>query len=173
MESKGTTQKYYFKATRANGVSGYDDQFHYKLGLNVHPAPDKSNDASCGIGIHLAKTLTAAQHYVPRATEYYLAKAGVILGEDTKKIRCDSCFLIRQISQVAVTRLLAHEAKVEQERIRVEREKEKERKRIQRERAERERRIREILNTQLVDKEWLKAHLNDYSDAFIKNFLQF
>jgi len=96
-------QEIYYKATRANGVSGRDSSFVYHLGLNVHPNPDKKSKATCGEGIHLAKTIIAAKKYVPNWKEIYEAKAGVILGEDDDKIRVTHCFLLRRISPVDIT----------------------------------------------------------------------
>lgn len=88
-------QEIYYKATRAGGVSGHDRDFIYKLGLNVHPHPDKEDISACGVGIHLAKTEEAAKRYVPSWKQIYEAKAGVILGEDHDKIRVTHCFLTR------------------------------------------------------------------------------
>lgn len=96
------TQEYYFKATRNNGESGYDSGFRYKLGMNIHPKPDKKSRAACGIGIHLAKTIEVALRFVSRASEIYLAKPGVILGEDDEKLRCGSCFLIKKLDKEEV-----------------------------------------------------------------------
>jgi len=92
------TQEIYYKATRANGVSGRDPLFIYHIGINIHPNPDRKNTAACGIGIHLAKTIDIAKKYVPGWKEIYEAKAGVILGEDKEKVRCASCQLTRLIS---------------------------------------------------------------------------
>jgi hypothetical protein len=92
-------QKYYIKATLNDGVSGYESTFHYHLGQNIHPKPDRKSSASCGEGIHLFKTFQSGKKYVPKATEFYIAEAGVILGEDEKKIRCASCDLILKLSK--------------------------------------------------------------------------
>jgi len=91
-------EEIYYKATRANGVSGRDRTFVYHFGLNVHPSPDKKNKNACGEGIHLAKSIEAAKKYVPNWKEIYEAKAGVILGEDVDKIRVTHCFLTRLVS---------------------------------------------------------------------------
>ena len=87
----------YFKATKANGVSGHDPSLVYKLGLNVHPCPDKISNAACGVGIHLAKTVELAKRFVKGWKEIYEAKAGVIIGEDSEKVRVTHCFLTRLI----------------------------------------------------------------------------
>jgi hypothetical protein len=44
----------YYKGTRKNGVSYHDSSFVYRIGLNEHPKPDKSNTVYSS-GIHLAK----------------------------------------------------------------------------------------------------------------------
>ena len=89
-------QKYYIKATLDDGVSGYDNKFKYHLGENVHLKPDMKSNSSCGRGIHLARNILSARGYV-KATEFYLATAGKILGEDNTKIRTDKCNLLCRI----------------------------------------------------------------------------
>lgn len=91
-------RKYYIKATKVDGVSGRDPSYRYTLGQNVHPAPDRKSHEACGEGIHLAKTLEMAKRYVPLAKEFYVAEAGVILGEDEDKVRCASCNLLAVFS---------------------------------------------------------------------------
>lgn len=92
----------FIKATLDNGVSGYDHSFTYKLGKNDHPAPDRESKSSCGVGIHLAKTIKVAKQYVTRATEFYLATPIEILGEDRDKVRCAGCELVRKLSKEEV-----------------------------------------------------------------------
>ncbi len=88
-------QKYFIKATLSGGRSGYDHNFIYHEGENIHPNPDRKSKYECGRGIHLAKTLPFALEYVPNATEFYLAIPGDILGEGEDKIRTDRCVLWR------------------------------------------------------------------------------
>lgn len=95
-------QEYYYKATLANKMSHYDRLFSYREGLNIHPDPNKHNHPVCSEGFHLAKTLKAARNYVPGATEFYLARAGVILAEDDDKIRCSYIWLGRLLSREEV-----------------------------------------------------------------------
>jgi len=66
----------------------------------VHPAPDKSTDP-CAAGIHLARTLEFLfkQKLV---VEFYEAYPGVILGEDSEKVRCASCYIIRRIPDAEI-----------------------------------------------------------------------
>ena len=87
-------QKYYIKATKDNGQSGYDPDFHYHEGENVHPNPDLSNEV-CGRGIHLGRAIGDASKYVSGATEFYLATPNKILGKDDTKIRTDKVTLWR------------------------------------------------------------------------------
>lgn len=98
-------QKFYIKATRDGGQSGRDASFVYHLGINVHPNPDRKSKFACGEGIHLAKTVALAKFYVPTATEFYVAEAGVILGEDNEKARCASCKLIAKIPKESLSAL--------------------------------------------------------------------
>lgn len=141
-------QKYYYKATLDNGVSRSDSTFIYKLGLNTHPKPDKLSKESCGVGIHLAKTISIAKRYVPEATEFYLAKAGVILGEDENKIRCSSCILVRKLSQKAVNRALDIEALQDEQK----------------------KKLGSLLNTGgLCGKDWLLKHMCDVTEEDINN----
>ena len=90
-------QEIYYKATKAKGVSGYDPNFVYHLGMNVHPNPDRKSNDACGEGIHLAKSIETAKRLCNSWKEIYAAEAGVILGEDRDKIRCASCFILRVI----------------------------------------------------------------------------
>jgi len=91
-------QKYFIKATLNGGMSGYDPNFKYHLGENIHPNPDRKNTNACGLGIHLARDITFSKTYVPSATEFYLAvPSGDILGSDEDKIRVDKCNLLCQI----------------------------------------------------------------------------
>lgn len=92
-------QEYYYKATLINKMSHYDRSFSYREGLNIHPDPNKHSSPVCSEGFHLAKTLKAARYYAPRATEFYLARAGVILAEDDDKIRCSYIWLGRLLSE--------------------------------------------------------------------------
>jgi len=102
-----TEQVYYYKATDKGGVSHYPygAKYTYHIGLNVHPKPDKKSKSSCGEGIHLAKTVKGALTYVKDAGEIYLARAGVILGEDATKVRCTHCWIDRQLSREEIDRV--------------------------------------------------------------------
>lgn len=120
MGGEVTMRQYYYKATLANGVSGYDQNFSYKLGINTHPNPDRKGKSACGEGTHLAKTIKAAKKYVPKAKEFYLAEAGVILGEDEDKIRCASCNIIKKLTQKEVGGI-EDEQRTEEERTAIRR----------------------------------------------------
>ena len=98
-------QEYYYKATLANKTSSYDRSFTYREGLNVHPHPDKYPHLICGEGLHLAKTLKLSKHIVPQATEFYLARAGVILAEDFEKIRCAYIWLDKQLTPEEIQKI--------------------------------------------------------------------
>ncbi len=87
----------WYKATRKFGVSIYDHNFVYSLGMNIHPNPDRSNKL-CSQGIHLAKTLEATKRLSKEWEEIYLAEPGVILAEDEEKARVASCFIIRKLN---------------------------------------------------------------------------
>ena len=91
---------FYYKGTRAGMVSYYDSSFVYKYGLNIHPDPDKSSQV-CSKGIHLAKSLKSK--VIKNAQEVYLARPGVIYGEDDEKIRTGHCWLIAKIDPVTYT----------------------------------------------------------------------
>jgi len=97
----------YYKATLAGGESQRadknDSKFVYRLGLNVHPNPDKTSDLPCGEGIHLAKSIETAFIYSPDATEVYEAKPGVILGEDCDKVRVAYCFITRKVPEKEIS----------------------------------------------------------------------
>ncbi len=87
--------KYYIKATRGNGVSGFDPKFIYHEGINIHPNPDTSYKV-CSDGIHLAVDIMTARNYVSEAIEFYLARPiGKIYGRDSNKIRVGKCRLWR------------------------------------------------------------------------------
>jgi hypothetical protein len=93
----------YYKATKDNGVSSNTDlktkqPLVYKLGTNIHPNPNRKSNDACGSGIHLSKTLTKCFSFVKDATEFYLAYSGVILGEDSEKVRCASCFIVKKLT---------------------------------------------------------------------------
>ncbi len=89
---------HYIKATLKGGQSSFNPPFIYKLGINVHPKPDRKSESACGEGLHLAKSFKAAKEYCKQAKEFYLAQAGVILGEDNDKVRCASVNIIRRLS---------------------------------------------------------------------------
>lgn len=96
MKEPEELQEIYYKGTRKGMCSYYDKNFVYKMGLNVHPHPDKSA-AVCGSGIHLAKSLAALKQLQPKAEEIYECKAGIIYGEDETKVRVGYCWIIRQV----------------------------------------------------------------------------
>ncbi len=152
-------QRYYFKATKEGGISGADANFVYTLGQNIHPDPDRKSKSACGTGIHLAKTLVVAKKYVPKATEYYLAEAGVILGEDDDKVRCASCVLVRQLTKVQVKRILKRaQTVIEEERRKVKQE------------IERCNRLGRFANTGgLCGLPWLESHFFDHTQEEIDN----
>ena len=89
----------YYKATMSDGVSCYDRNFKYNIGLNIHPKPNKSSSLPCGGGLHLAKTLRVAKKLTSGASEFYLARAGVILAEDDEKIRCSYVWLDKLLTK--------------------------------------------------------------------------
>ena len=100
-------QEVYYKGTRKDGVSFYDRNFIFHLGLNVHPNSDKDSTVLCGEGIHLAKSLEALKDLCPRPVEIYEARPGVILAEDNIKVRVAYCFLDRLISRTGFPSALA------------------------------------------------------------------
>lgn len=95
---KVETQIFYIKGTLKGGdsVAKYEPKIHYKLGMNIHPSPDKT-DTLCSAGIHLAKSLKSAKRLCPEATEFYLAKSGVIYAEDSEKIRTGSAEIVMKL----------------------------------------------------------------------------
>ena len=90
--------QYFIKATLEEGIAGYDHSTKYHMGENKHPAPDLSPEV-CSQGIHLARNIGAATWYVSDAKEFYLAKAGSILGQDETKIRTDIYYQLWMIPQ--------------------------------------------------------------------------
>ena len=156
----------YFKATRKGGVSFHDRAFVYHLGQNVHPKPDREDDGACGRGIHLAKTLNDARAFAANEggnVEYYTAEAGVILGEDSYKVRCASCVILKQLTPAD----LQTEDKKQKERLQRE---EAERKRLQEERAKEEKerewlRLFGLTYEPLCGREWLTQHARDVTPA--------
>jgi hypothetical protein len=138
--------EYYYKATRSDGSSYYGGEpvIIYKEGMIIHPAPDRKSDASCGAGIHLAKTLGFAKRYCITGGRIFLAKAGVILGEDSEKVRCASCFVVRELSADDIKR-------AENE-------------------AELQKKLGAVWATGgLCGKDWLIQHLNDVTQEDIDN----
>jgi hypothetical protein len=101
----------YYKATLDNGLSAYKpaDPFIYKIGMNVHPNPNRKSNDACGRGIHLSKTLTKCYSFVNNATEFYLAYSGVILGEDNEKVRCASCFIVKKLTPDEIKEIKTNE----------------------------------------------------------------
>ena len=91
-------QQYFIKATLEGGIAGYDHVTKYCMGENKHPSPDLS-DVTCGHGIHLARTIVEAKFCVESAKEFYLAKAGRILGQDKTKVRTDIYYQLWRIPQ--------------------------------------------------------------------------
>jgi hypothetical protein len=96
---------YLIKATMKDGRSYNTPTITYKIGIVSHPNPDRKSADSCGVGIHLAKTLRSAKHFVPKAEEFYFAEPGVILGEDSEKVRCASCRIVRRLTPADIKRL--------------------------------------------------------------------
>lgn len=94
-------QQFYYKGTRKGMVSCADSTFIYTMGLNTHPNPDKSTTV-CSQGIHLAKDIPTLKKLCKNAEEYYLAKAGVIYGEDDEKVRVGYCWIISRLWTVDV-----------------------------------------------------------------------
>lgn len=99
------SKQYLIKATMKDGRSYNTPTITYKKGIVAHPNPDRKSKDSCGVGIHLAKTLRVANLFVPRAEEFYFAEPGVILGEDSEKVRCASCRIIRRLTPSDIKRL--------------------------------------------------------------------
>jgi hypothetical protein len=152
-------EPYYIKATLEKGKSATEGRgmpsIKYKLGIVIHPDPDKVTSSSCGSGIHLAKSLKMAKYYCPNAKEFYLAHPGVILGEDSNKVRCASCEILKRLSE---TEIREYE-KLEES---------------QQEKMKREERLRQRLgsvyeNGGLPGKDWLAQHGNDISQEDIDN----
>lgn len=88
----------YYKGTKKGGVSFHDSAFVYHLGLNEQPNPDKTSKI-CSQGIHLAKDMQSLRRLCPDAEEIYECRTGVILAEDTEKVRVTYCFLDKQITK--------------------------------------------------------------------------
>jgi hypothetical protein len=142
-------RQYYYKATLKNGVSVREPKIIYRIGLIVHTNPDRSSKEACGVGIHLAKTLCAARKYVPRAEEFYLAEAGVILGEDEDKIRCASCKIIKQLTNRQL-RHIEFEEKTEEEKSKM------------------RERMRKGFTEPLCGNDWFNKHWNDITQEEIE-----
>lgn len=117
----------YFKVTREGGVSIYDENFVYRIGIVVHPNPDRKSGAACGEGLHLFKSFIKAENtYVPGGVrEIYVVHAGVILGEDYEKVRCASCDVLKLLNE---QELEAYRKEDEKERKRIKREEDRLRK---------------------------------------------
>ncbi len=111
----------YYKATLKNGIAKWNNSFKYKLGLNIDPNADK-RDGVCVAGIHLSKRVTVAREYLGSSEgDIYEAESGVILGEDSEKIRVAYCWLTRLLSKdewlTAEERKAKELAKAEAERL--------------------------------------------------------
>lgn len=87
--------KYYIKALLKNMKSRHDG-FQYKMGVNKHAAPDKS-DELCSRGFHLAYTIGASVDYVPHAKKFYLCTARKVYARDDDKLRCGEVNILWQI----------------------------------------------------------------------------
>lgn len=147
----------YFKATLDGGESKSHPVIFYKIGQNIHKNPDRISTEPCGIGIHLAKTLTTAKGNCYRATEYYIAEAGVILGEDKYKIRCASCNILRRLTDKQVEHILKMETSIRVRELQIAKEQEKLRKMLG-----------NILdNGGLCGKEWLSANIGKVTQEMI------
>ncbi len=111
------TPNIYYKGTLARSVAKYDGKFVYNLGMNTHPNPDKKSTAACGAGLHLWKTLEKAIY--EGYPEIYEAKAGVILGEDTEKVRCANVFLVRRLTddEIAAINRAAENKRIEAQKL--------------------------------------------------------
>jgi len=139
-------QKYY-KLTKEGGVSYYDNGFVYNLGLNVHPCPNKLSQSSCGEGLHLAKTIGEGRKNVPYAdAEVYMARPGVILGEDSTKVRCayiwlDRLLTLDEIKEVEKSEMTTKEAKKQLEKM-----------------------LRGLPPAPLCGQDWIKEHGLDFTD---------
>lgn len=148
-------QPYYIKATLENGVSGGSPIITYKVGVVIHPDPDRESKDACGVGIHLAKTLRAARKYVPVAKEFYFAIPGVILGEDEHKVRCASCKIIKRLTPSDLAQL-ENDEMTDEEKLKKE--------------IELRERYGQVYETGgLPGKVWFETHLNDYTDEDIAN----
>jgi hypothetical protein len=86
----------YYKGTRKGGASLRDPRFVYHMGLNVHPHPDLSSQL-CSEGIHLARDMVSLRRLAPGYEEVYECRAGVILAEDSEKIRVSYCFVDKKL----------------------------------------------------------------------------
>lgn len=106
----------YFKTTRRGGKSETAPHIIYRVGMVVHPDPDRESKSACGKGIHLWKTLKEAERFFVSGAEkeIYLASPGVILGEDSTKIRCASCDIIKKLRKSDKKQYMSEEEKAEE-----------------------------------------------------------
>ena len=107
-----TKMEVYYKATLKDGFAkealAYTQKpYQYHIGLNVLPDWKWKSTEPCGHGLHLGKFLkdwygeepppsSHSQYYL---TEFYIARPGVILGEDSVKVRCGYVFLDRRLTR--------------------------------------------------------------------------
>jgi len=157
----------YIKATLKNGTSYNTPTITYEPGIIVHPNPDRKSKNSCGVGIHLAKSLRSSKHFVPKAEEFYFAEPGVILGEDSEKVRCASCRIVRRLTPADIKRLEKREL-TKEELLRQEEQARKEK--LEKE-AEIRKQLGDLVFTTggLPGRDWLTDHSGDITMEDINN----
>lgn len=166
------TQKYY-KCTGKGGRT--QNNFVYHIGYNEEPKANVKTKDSCGIGLHLAKTLTFAERFISEdEKEYYTARPGVILGEDINKVRCKGVWIDKKLTPKHVEKIKQAELRIV-EKIKQAESRIKEKQRLK---AEKERLrialdkqlddiIRSVNNNPLCGVDWLKKHALAYTQADI------
>jgi len=124
------TDQVYYKATLKDGFAKEahvycKEPFQYHIGLNVLPDWNWKDTNACGHGLHLGKFLKDWYGEEPPfpsqsqycLTEFYIARPGVILGEDHVKVRCGYVFLDRRLTREECREIV----KREKEAIEIER----------------------------------------------------
>lgn len=98
----------YYKATGKDGRSYHDHNYIYHIGLNELPVylrhQAKASTAICYTGLHLAKDEEGLSKLrLDDFDELYEALPGVILSEDSNKVRCLYVWLTRKLTDAEIS----------------------------------------------------------------------
>jgi len=96
----------YYKILRTNRASWYDEKFVWPLDKPVEVPDADQSKASCGRGVHLAKSINYGFQYAKFMARCFEARPlSPILGEDNSKIRVAKARLGREVTPEYVKRV--------------------------------------------------------------------